>query len=130
MIAVAGADPADAIVARQRDRLLDGAGYDEAAEPLSPSITAAARACRITVISGRVLSPPALMRRMYCGKRKTPCPSAPLISEAAINSAAFAASASGMPTARYAAAMKRISSACATRAAFGFTSFGMIGCLT
>src|SRR5436190_19984564 len=32
MIAVAGADPADAIVARQRDRLLDGAGYDEAAE--------------------------------------------------------------------------------------------------
>src|SRR5207237_6845822 len=32
MIAVAGADPADAIVAGQRDRLLDGAGYDEAAE--------------------------------------------------------------------------------------------------
>src|SRR5256885_15994016 len=34
MIAVAGADPADAIVASQRDRLLDGAGYDEAAEPV------------------------------------------------------------------------------------------------
>src|SRR5437762_11202551 len=34
MIAVAGADPADSIVASQRDRLLDGAGYDEAAEPV------------------------------------------------------------------------------------------------
>jgi hypothetical protein len=68
--------------------------------PLSPSTIAAAFARRITVISGRVLSPPALMRRMYCGRRKTPCPSAPLMSEAAINSAAFAASASGMPAAR------------------------------
>src|SRR5436309_13419180 len=34
MIAVAGADPADAVVASQRDRLLDGAGYDVAAEPV------------------------------------------------------------------------------------------------
>src|SRR5204862_3015995 len=34
MIAVAGTDPADAVVASQRDRLLDGAGYDEAAEPV------------------------------------------------------------------------------------------------
>src|SRR5207248_993049 len=34
MVAVASADPADAVVAGQRDRLLDGAGYDEAAEPV------------------------------------------------------------------------------------------------
>src|SRR5205814_2305979 len=74
-----------------------------------PSTIAAAREFRMTWMLGAVLSPPALMRRIYCGRRKIPCPSAPERSEAAINSAARSASGPAMPTPRQAAAMTRVS---------------------
>src|SRR5580704_3889579 len=67
--------------------------------PLSPSTRAVAGAVRVTVMSGCLLKPPALRRRIYCGSRKMPWPSAPVRSASVINSAHFAASASGRPEA-------------------------------
>ena len=42
---------------------------------------------RVTVMFGRLLKPPALSRRTYCGRRNTPCASAPVRSASPISSA-------------------------------------------
>ena len=65
--------------------------------PLSPSTSAVAGALACTVMLGRGLKPPAFSRRTYCGRRNTPCASAPVRSASPINSAHFAASARGSP---------------------------------
>ena len=54
-----------------------------------------------TVMFGFGLTPPALMRRMYCGRRNTPCASAPARSASSISSAIFAASAAGSADRRH-----------------------------
>src|SRR5262249_43123585 len=65
--------------------------------PLSPSTSAVAGAVRDTVMFGRLLKPPALSRRTYCGRRKMPWPSAPVRSASLISSAQRAASAARHP---------------------------------
>ena len=66
---------------------------------LSPSTSAVAGAERCTVMSGFGLNPPAFSRRTYCGRRNTPCASAPVRSASPINSAHLAASSRGNPAA-------------------------------
>src|SRR6516225_7871335 len=73
--------------------------------PLSPSTSAVAGAVRDTVMFGRLLKPPALSRRTYCGRRKMPWPSAPVRSASLISSAQRAASACGSPAAASASAI-------------------------
>ena len=70
-----------------------------------------------TVMLGLGLTPPALMRRMYCGRRNTPCASAPVRSASSISSATLAASASGTPTAVIASSISAAMAAAGTRAA-------------
>jgi hypothetical protein len=74
--------------------------------PLSPSRSAVAGALRVAVMFGRLLKPPALSRRTYCGRRKMPCPSAPVRSASLINSAQHAASGCGSPAAKSASAIR------------------------
>src|SRR5215207_4290109 len=83
--------------------------------PLSPSTSAVAARSRTTLICGRTLMPPALMRLTYCGRRKTPCPSAPRASASAIRAATVSASWRGRPTAASASAMNRLRWPTATR---------------
>src|SRR4029079_14018718 len=66
--------------------------------PLSPSTSAVPGALRSTVILGRGLVDPSLSLCTYCGKRKTPCASAPTRSASSISSAILAASPFGTPT--------------------------------
>ena len=46
--------------------------------PLSPSTSAVAGAVRLTLMLGRALVEPSLSRWIYCGRRNTPCASAPI----------------------------------------------------
>ena len=55
--------------------------------------------CAFTVMFGRGLNPPAFSRRTYCGRRNTPCASAPVRSASPISSAHLAASSRGSPAA-------------------------------
>ena len=79
--------------------------------PLSPSTRAVAGAERVTVMSGCLLKPPAFRRRIYCGSRKMPWPSAPVRSASVISAAHFSASALGRPAATKASPI----SACVAR---------------
>src|SRR5215469_5082639 len=76
--------------------------------PLSPSTSAVAGAVRDTVMFGRLLKPPALSRRTYCGRRKMPWPSAPVRSASLISSAQRAASGCGSPAAASASAISAL----------------------
>src|SRR5687767_2058571 len=83
--------------------------------PLSPWTSAIAAASRSMRISGRTFTAPPLMRRMYCGRRKTPWPSDPFTSARAISSAMLFASAAGTSTASNARAMNASRSGTLTR---------------
>ena len=65
--------------------------------PLSPSTKAVAGAVRVTVIVGARIEPAGLKRSTYCGRRNTPCASAPVRSASSISSAILAASPAGTP---------------------------------
>src|SRR5690242_502851 len=74
--------------------------------PLSPLMSAVEGNSRTTRMLGRTLKPPALMRRAYCGRRLTPCPSEPCKSACAISAATVTASSSGRPSRTIASWMK------------------------
>src|SRR5262245_48433245 len=93
--------------------------------PLCPSTSAVAGAVFLTSIYGLLLKPPALSRRMYCGRRNTPWPSAPVRSASVISSATFAAWAGVRPPATRASPMSEETAAAGTRGKLSLMS----GCL-
>ena len=66
--------------------------------PLSPFTSAIAARSRSTRIFGRGFAPPAWKRRMYCGRRKMPCPSEPCRSASSMSAEMVVASSAGTPT--------------------------------
>src|SRR4051794_4688689 len=82
--------------------------------PLSPSTSAVAGADFVTAMFGRGLKPPAFRRRTYCGRRNTPCASAPVRSASAISAAHFAAAARGNPAAASASSISPLTAATGT----------------
>src|SRR5215470_10856066 len=90
--------------------------------PLSPSIRAVAGAVFSMRISGRLLKPPALRRRTYCGSRNTPWPSAPVRSASVINCAHWAASAAGNSAAIRASAIRPQIACAGTRTKVGIAT--------
>jgi hypothetical protein len=71
----------------------------------------------VTVMFGRALKPPAFRRRTYCGRRNTPCASAPVRSASTIIRAHVSASSRGNPAAVSASSIRLLTAATVTRPA-------------